>query len=276
MGDETTPGEPALVPVREQRVDFYGDTLLAAEGPDARIYVPVRLLCEYLGLDWASQYQRIKRDPVLADAIRSVVVTTTDRGARPMVTLPLDLLPGWLFGISAARVKPELQEKILRYRRECFRVLWDAFKADILPTPPPSGASGATLALEIAEAITALARQQLALEGRLEGVEGRVGTMADYLRGYIVRSEQRFDALELSMSGGAVLTEAEAAELALHVKTVAHALEQKGTANGYQRVYGELYRRYRIASYKNLPRAQFAAALAWLAAWAADLEGPGS
>jgi hypothetical protein len=31
-----------------------------------------------------------------------------------------------------ARVRPALQEKITRYRRECFRVLWRAFQADAL------------------------------------------------------------------------------------------------------------------------------------------------
>ena len=157
-------------------------------------------------------------------------------------------------------------EKITRYRRECFRVLWQAFKTDIMPArpAPPSGASGAALALEIAEAVAALARQQLALEGRFD-------TMADYLRGYIVRSEQRFEALELRLSEGATISEAEAAELALSVKAVAHALEQRGAANGYQRVYSELYRRYRISSYKNLPRARYEEALVWLAGWAKEV-----
>ena len=71
---------------------------------------------------------------VLADELRSVVITTTNpQGGDPEVLcLPLDLLPGWLFGISATRVKPDLREKITRYRRECFRVLWDAFKYEII------------------------------------------------------------------------------------------------------------------------------------------------
>jgi hypothetical protein len=36
-----------------------------------------------------------------------------------------------------------------------------------------------------------------------------------------------------------------------------------------------MYRRYRISSYKNLPRARYAEVLAWLAAWYQELEGQG-
>ena len=173
------------------------------------------------------------------------------------------------FSISSGRVRPELAEKINRYRAECFQVLWDAFKQDIIPSPLPLPAdlSPVAQALALAEAVANLARQQLAYEGRLGAVEDRQAVMADYLRGYIPRMEERVTALELHLSAGAVISEAQAAELALHVKTVAAALEQKGAVNGYQRVYSDLYRRFRIASYKNLPAARYQEALDWLQGW---------
>jgi antirepressor protein len=51
---------------------------------------------------------------------------------------PLEYLPGWLFGIDANRVKPELRDGIIRYQRECFRILWQAFQSraatpDVIP-----------------------------------------------------------------------------------------------------------------------------------------------
>ena len=53
MSDETTAANAAaLVPVREAQVDFYGDTLVAVQTADEEIYVPVRPVCDYLGLSW--------------------------------------------------------------------------------------------------------------------------------------------------------------------------------------------------------------------------------
>jgi hypothetical protein len=270
--DEQAPG-PAIVPVREQVVDFYGDLVPVAQAGPEELYVPLRTLATFLGLSVSGSRQRVMRHPVLAGRVRSVRMTGADGKRYETLCLPLDLLPGWLFGIDTRRVKPELQAKLIRYQDEAFRVLWAAFRHDIMPSPPPPPVdlSPVEQALALAEAVANLARQQLAYEGRLGTVETRQQVMADYLRGYIQKNEQRVTALELHLSAGAVISEAEAAELALHVKTVAAALEQHGTPNGYQRVYSELYRRFRIASYKNLPAARYGDALAWLQGWYHDL-----
>jgi hypothetical protein len=37
----------------------------------------VRRLCDNLGINWAAQYQRIRRDDVLSDEVKAVVITTT-------------------------------------------------------------------------------------------------------------------------------------------------------------------------------------------------------
>lgn len=85
-------------------------------------HVAIRSIVDALGLDWAAQWHRIQRHPVLREG---VVVTTTPSagGDQKAVCLPLNKLNGWLFGISAARVKPELRERLIAYQRECFDVL---------------------------------------------------------------------------------------------------------------------------------------------------------
>lgn len=264
----------AIVPVRERYVDFYGDQIVAAQTADEEIYVPVRPICTYLGLSWPGQRERINRDPVLAEAIRSVRVTRTEAGEREVLCLPLEFLPGWLFGISAGRVKPELQEKITRYRRECFRVLWNAFKGDVLaagPALPAADVSGAALALEIATAVQHMAQQQLDMEARLGQVAGRQEVMAEYMRGFIQKTEGRLTNLELQLSGGSTISEAQAAEIALAVKNVGQRLVSQGDKNGYAKVYSEMYRRYRISSYKNLPAARYQEVLDWLHGWYGEL-----
>src|SRR4051794_38910663 len=89
---ETTGSETvAIVPVRAQTVDFYGDQLPAAQTDDETIYVPLRPICEALGLDWPSQTRRVRRDPVLVGALRWVAIMTTHRGEQRFLALPLKL-----------------------------------------------------------------------------------------------------------------------------------------------------------------------------------------
>lgn len=272
---EEQPGD-VLSPEEMRTVEFYGDEIAAAlvrTAGEALIYVPLRPLCEYMGLSWSAQYERIQRDEVLAAAIKTVRVTRTDefvritrtnsrRGDPNVLCLPLKLLPGWLFGIETSRIKkPELRERIILYRRECYDRLWDAFKYDVMqsigaPPPPAPLATGAQLAYELATAVQSLAREQMELEAR-------VSRAAQWARGI----ESRVTALELRLQPGQQINEAQAAELAQQVKAVAHALEHKGGTNGYQRVYGELYRRYSIGTYRALAQDKFNDALEWLRGW---------
>lgn len=133
----------ALVPIDERTIDFYGDEVIGViieEDGERRIYVPVRPICDYLGLSWAGQRERIMRDEVLAESARFVRITRTAVGRRTVVCLPLDFLPGWLFGISFDRVRPELRPALKRYRRECFRALAQAFSPElVIPQLPRTG-----------------------------------------------------------------------------------------------------------------------------------------
>src|SRR5947208_16732734 len=95
--------EVVLNPIDTRTVDFYGDQILATlvlVQDQQEIYVPLRPLCEYLGLNWSGQLQRLRRDEVLGPALQSVCVTHTNSAGDPNMTcLPLELLPGWLFSI---------------------------------------------------------------------------------------------------------------------------------------------------------------------------------
>ncbi len=121
----------ALTPVEQRIVVFYEDELTAVvvdmNGRQV-VYVPIRPICDFLGVAWSPQRRRINRDPILSEALTSVTVTVTESGQRgQMLCLPIDYLNGWLFGINANRVKVEIRENVLRYQRECYRVLADMF-----------------------------------------------------------------------------------------------------------------------------------------------------
>ncbi len=141
---EATEGQgKALVPLQERRINFHGDELVVVlveiEG-ERQVYVPVRQFCDYLGLNWSAQYRRIGRDEELRDATTSVAVMATlvsDQHYKQRynaICLQLEMLPGWLFGVTPSRVKPEYQERIRLYRKKCYRVLWDAFlRGELFP-----------------------------------------------------------------------------------------------------------------------------------------------
>jgi len=269
-----------LVPTQQRVVEFYGDTILGlmVPGPDGNdLYVPLRPICDYLGLSWSGQFERTKRDDVLADELRDVRVSRTPQegGSQDMLCLPLDFIPGWLFGVSASRVKPELRERIILYRRECYRALWNVFKHDMMPSTElvrqSPDRSGAALAYEIATAVQHLARQQMEMEQRLGG---RIDKMAQWAGGVNQRlgdTDSRLSALEVQLGPQATISEEQAAEIALAVKNVGHALGARSSKPGYSQVYGELYRRYGISSYKSLPRKKFEEVIGWLRSWYSEL-----
>lgn len=261
MSDEVQ----TIIPSEVRTVDFYGDEITGAQviiAGEPRIYVPAKPICDYLGVDWSAQRQRILRDPVLAEGMVVITMPST-RGPQPTSCLPLDLLPGFLFGIATPRVKnPEIQEKIDRYRRECFRILWDAFRREILPftdLAPTQGESGAALAYQIATAVQHMARQQMEFERRLNAA----GRWAKQIEGEI-------SALKLSVGPRSPIDDEQAAELAQAVRNVGYLLEQRSTGD-YRGVYSELYKTFGISSYKNLPREKFERAIAWLHQWYTEL-----
>ena len=189
----------------------------------------------------------------------SVVVTTTDidsSSRRPrtseMIALPLDYLSGFLFGINASRVKEEIRDRLIRYQRECFKVLNEAFMEGRLTAEPSvddllASDSPAAMAYKIATALQIMARQQLLLESRVDHHESRLETLESQLG-----NPERY------------ITSDQAMQISQAVKTVAMKLSKATGRNEYGGVYGELYRKFGITSYKQLPAAKFAEAIGWL------------
>ncbi len=264
-------------PLIQKTVVFYGDEIVAVqEAGTGVIYVPVGRLCDNLGIQRRTQMDRLREHEVLSQGLSSITVQT-EGGPQSTECLRLDLIPLWLTTINPKRVNEAVRPKLVRYQVEAASVLWAAFRNDVLPatelraeTQPRTGAE---LALEIATAIQHLAQQQLEIERSLKGVHTRMDGMARFLLGFAEKTDSRLSSLELQLSPQATISEAQAAELALAVKAVGHALAERGTKPGYSQVYGELYRRYGISSYKNLPQGKLAEVLRWLHSWHAELTG---
>ncbi|MCA9991301.1 MAG: ORF6C domain-containing protein [Anaerolineales bacterium] len=263
--------EKALVPIEQKQVLFYDDEITAVLvqlQDEQQVYIPLRPICEYLGLDWSAQTRRIRRDPVLSKWATFVAITATNpeeaqKGGNPnMLCLPLDYLNGFLFGVSATRVRPELQERVILYQERCYKVLSEAFQEGRLTSDPDfddllASDTPAAQAYKMAAAIMKMARQQLMLEAQLET---HTTQLADH--------ENRLELVEEQLGDTKRhITPEQAMQISQAVKAVAHELGKRTKRNEYGGVYGELYRRYNINSYKILPKSKFEDALNWLNEW---------
>lgn len=252
----------ALVPQTEKFVDFYGDRIHLLLIDDTA-YVPLKPITDFLGLAWSSQRQRTLRDNVMSKRVQNLLIIAADDRQREMLCLPLDLLPGWLFGITVSRVREELQEKLDRYREECFKVLWDAFQNGRLTAPPDLEAiletdTPAVQTYKMLQAMAQMARNQMMLEARL------TNRLADH--------EGRLERIEAHLGDSErTITPEQASQISQAVKAIAMELSRRSGRNEYGGVYGELYRRFQIPAYRELPAHRYAEAIAWLQEWWASL-----
>ena len=262
----------ALVPIDEKQVEFYGDELTAVlvDIEDvSQIYVPVKPISDALGLDWSAQYRRIQRDQVLSEESHLIAITAIkpERGRPDTLCLPLKFIPGWLFGVQVSRVKEELRDKVLRYRRECYDVLAEAFVEGRLTTDPSfhellETNTPAVQAYKVLQQLTRLARSQVLLEARIGAHETIIGDL-----------DRRLELVEDILGDeGRHVTPDQARQISQAVKSVAMKLSLASGRNEYGGVYGELYRRFGITSYKQLPAARFDEAMSWLNEWRESIE----
>jgi hypothetical protein len=260
--------EDALQVIEQKRVAFYEDEIIAIRVKDGSIYVPIRPLCERLGLDWSGQRQRINRDAVLAKKVQGVGVITTPSqsgsggGVQEMLALPLDYIGGFLFGVNANRVKAEVRDRLILYQEQCYQVLSDAFLEGRLNPETDFDAllldvdNPAVQAYRTFQAMAKLARHQLILESRVD------------------QHEERIEQLE-SLIGDTkhYLTPSQASQISQAVKVIAGELANRSGRNEYGGVYGELYRRFEVTSYKQLPKNRYEEAMHFLTGWYTELTG---
>lgn len=200
----------SLQPIEQKTILFYEDEITAVvveENGRQQIYVPLRPICNYLGLDWAGQYQRINRDPVLSEAINSIGVTPTEldpSSNRPrtsdMICLPLKYLNGWLFGVNANRVKDDLRERVIRYQRECYDILAQAFQT---PAARPDASTTLLQVRELGLAIARMAEEQIEFDHRLGAAENRL----DHAAIVVSDVRRRLTAVEQRLTPGRAITD---------------------------------------------------------------------
>lgn len=276
--EEYTVATETLVPRAERVVTFYGDAIPVALVGDIP-YVTLRVFADYLGLNWAAQYQRTERDEVLAAEVRLVLMTGADGRQREMIGLPLEYLPGWLFGVSPNRVRPELREKVIRYRRYCFQVLWREVQTELLrtgalATTATAGSPSGEMAVEIAEQITMLTdvvnllREHLA---SLTALPGQVESMSTQLDRAVLLLESLVERQDTTETQVAKIDERTQRLTPAHARTVQELVDRMVRETKhlalpltYAIIYGRLKHRFRAGSYKEIADERFNEVMTYL------------
>ena len=190
MDDQEQDKARALVPVDERRVALMeGDEVRAVRAEDGTIYLPLRPMCESLGLSYRPQRRRIQRDPSLEEGVREIRLETGG-GRQATPCLRLSVVPYGLSTVEVSRVRPELQDKLLVYKRWVIDKVFDAFQretgigqAPASATTAPSGGDDTMLSLvhirDMGPAIAAFAEQQIAFQEEQRAQDRRIGALEE-------------------------------------------------------------------------------------------------
>jgi len=89
--------------------------------------VPIKPICEALGIDPKTQRDKIKKDDFLSSVEVLSPLTGADGKKYEMTSLPYKYIFGWLFTINPKNVKVEAKEAVLNYRMQCYDALYSYF-----------------------------------------------------------------------------------------------------------------------------------------------------
>jgi hypothetical protein len=299
--------ETVLEPVEQKLVTLTAagsdqDEVLAARLETSQIYLPVKPLCTALGVNWPSQRQKIMADEVLAESTRTLRLKTRG-GPQNLICMDVEAIPMWLAGIEPSRVRADLRDRLIAYKRWVRKTVYDAFARETgietalgtsqAMTPATPDVTALIHIAQMAEAIATMARQQASFEQhvdtRFTALQGEIVEQREEVMGRLDQAAavvgnllHRMNAVEGMVAPGQVISDAQAAEISTLVKAIATEMAEREKGSGtkgrnpYQAVFGELYRRFRVSSYHNIPLRRFGEVMAWLREYQETMDAHGT
>lgn len=118
--------EPTVV-TSELQVTKINNVSITAIDEHGKKLIPVKPICEALGIDPEAQRRKIYEDEILSSTTALRAVVAGDGKEREMLCLPIEYVFGWLFTINPKNVRPEAQEAVTRYKHQCYKALFEYF-----------------------------------------------------------------------------------------------------------------------------------------------------
>lgn len=96
--------------MNETQITKVNNVAIVSLTENGNTLIPIKPICEALGIAYAPQFSKIKDDEDLSSVVTLRVTTGSDNKQYEMVCLPLEFVFGWLFTINPKNVKPEAQD----------------------------------------------------------------------------------------------------------------------------------------------------------------------
>jgi len=227
---------------------------------DRKFLVPLKPICDVLGLAWNGQNDRTNRDPVLADHIFKIraPILRSDGVAQKQEVLCITVqrLHYWFGGISTLRAKPEYQEKLIVWKSRMADALYAYFRSETFPEEVRAELDAAAPPEQrefyrLMEEAAALRRQMGEHGGRLGGLEKRVND------------------LEMRLVGTDMISMAECQQYLTAVGVLGDMLKEQKTkmASPYAVIHARVKTEFKVPSYQMIPANKFPAVLKYLVDW---------
>lgn len=267
--------EPTLPDLpRVDTFTFHDDTLTAVILEGSEVALPIRSICEAMGLDAPAQSARLREHDVLSQGLRVVKVPIGNR-VQSVLAINRRYLAFWLATISPAQVRDNVRDKLVRYQQELVDLLDTLYGEGSLPaeTTPTAEPTLSALHQRLAAAIAELRVTRAALlaaqhqtdetlheqDTRLTNVEQLLHERLTVVQGQLDETQQRLlDQVKITSAQQSVIR---------------RAIERLGSR--YQQrtgkeIYGLLHARFcaemGTPRYDALPARKYNAALNWLRA----------
>lgn len=121
--------------MNQQTISIINGVEISAVTDDSgNIFVPVKPICQAIGIDHDAQRQRIKRHRKLSSVAVTITATGADGKSYEMLALPLQYVYGWLFSIDLSMVAESALPTVEKYQDECYDILYHHFTASMQHT----------------------------------------------------------------------------------------------------------------------------------------------
>jgi P22_AR N-terminal domain len=246
----------------------FADSVFEIYWTDERILIlPLRQLCEALGLDFSNQLQRVKRDVVLAKHLHMVRATVTRSDGvsseQEVACIAYRRLDYWMGTIDHMRVKAGQRDRLILFKEEMADAIHAYFRSRRLPEDMLAELDAALPPEE--QKYNKLMDQAATWHIKVEEHGTRIGGLED-----------RMIKLEARLMGTDFISHAQAQQYLDAVGALGDLMKETKVkkASPYAVIHNEVKRQFGVPSYQLIPENEFSQVLEFLAKWW-EREAPG-